>query len=646
MEARRRTWFDDRGLTIAGAGGERHLPFFAGAMHYSRVDPRRWTACLRAMHELGLTIVETFVPWRTHETAPGVFDWTGPNDLVRFLELAHAEGLAVVLRPGPRASAEQTSFGLPDHALGDPACQARTAHGSPAWLPAPPRAWPVPSYASTAFHARVHAWFAALAEVIRPHLAPDGPVVALGIDSCAQLFFRTGAYDLDYHPDAVAWWREATGLEGEPPRAWDPADAARCISWVRFKDQYLARALGVFARTLDEVGLGGVARFHDLPPGHPGLYDLRGIQHAIGGPVGIGAYTARADLPRLRRRALALVGSALPLPLVPEVGLGLAPWLPPLDGSGPPDPHRERDQLLTLLAAGVRGFNVYMAVERDRWYGAAITKDGAVEPHATWLPTLMAALGEVEWPTLRRAAPIALVASQVDARFARATAVADPMTPVLAEALGLGPGGEGELGTDPAAIAARRWLDAIAAALEAAQVPYVIVDDATPEDELARFRAVIVPTLARVDRGLWHRLRGLAEHKRAIVVIGPDTPTLDELGQPLADPGPRRVGRIRAGSLDDIPGLAEDLAGLAGEIGDAWQIERPEDVRALAHADANGHVRVVFVINDAPRATTAVLLAGDATAVRDPLSREHLAVRGGKVSVPLPARGVRMLIVE
>ena len=38
---------------------------------------------------------------------------------------------------------------MPDHVLGDPACQARTARGTPVWLPSPPRAWPVPSYAST-----------------------------------------------------------------------------------------------------------------------------------------------------------------------------------------------------------------------------------------------------------------------------------------------------------------------------------------------------------------------------------------------------------------------------------------------------------------------------------------------------------------
>src|SRR6185503_19808909 len=103
-----------------------------------------------------------------------------------------------------------------------------------------------------------------------------------------------GAYDHDYHPDAIEWWRDACGHEGDPPRAWAAADAPRCLSWVRFKDQYVARALGELAHVLDDVGLGEVARFHNLPPGPHHLYDLRGIQRAIAGPVGIDAYTPRA----------------------------------------------------------------------------------------------------------------------------------------------------------------------------------------------------------------------------------------------------------------------------------------------------------------------------------------------------------------
>src|SRR5690606_1593278 len=73
MEARRRTWFDDRGLVL---GTGRSLPFYAGAMHYWRVPPAQWAPCLRAMHSLGLTLVETYVPWRVHEPEHGERAWT------------------------------------------------------------------------------------------------------------------------------------------------------------------------------------------------------------------------------------------------------------------------------------------------------------------------------------------------------------------------------------------------------------------------------------------------------------------------------------------------------------------------------------------------------------------------------------------
>jgi beta-galactosidase len=685
VETRRRTWFDDRGLVIsAGARGagvvdgaaagiaepaSRHLPFYAGAMHYWRVDPSRWAACLAQIHDLGLTLVETHVPWRVHEPAAGPRGWDRERDLGRFLDLAAAAGLGVVLRPGPQVNAELTGFGMPDHVLADPACQARSANGAPVWLPAPPRAWPVPSYASAVFRARVRDWFAEVAEVVRDRLAPDGPVVAIGIDDDAHMFFRLGAYDHDYHPDAIAAWRDASGLDGEPPRAWDPGDAARCISWIRFKDQYVAHALGAFGKALDDVGLGRVARFHNLPPGHHGLYDLRGIQRAIGGPAGIGAYTPRAGFRELRRRALAAAGNAQPIAIAFEVGIGHSPWRPPLDDGG--DPDRERDHLLCLLAAGMRGFNLVMAVERDRHYGAAIDRTGALEPHAAWIRTLIATLAEVDWPALRRAAAIAVVDTRADARFGQASCAIDPMTPVVAEWLGLGSGGATELGGDPAAITQRRWQAALARALDLARVPYTLVDESVGEDELAgnpALRAVIAPTLDRIDRGLAHTLRALTEHpartpagpgaavtgapaggagKRAVVVIGPGQPGHDELGQPLGDALPRRVGRLKAGSLDDLPGLADDLAALAAPASDAWQIERPDDVHAYAHADPAGTVRVVFVVSDAAKPASAVLLVDDATrTLRDPFRHERIPVDTGKATIALAARGVRMLIVE
>nr|HEX4313984.1 beta-galactosidase [Kofleriaceae bacterium] len=662
-----RTAFTATGLRV----GDRELPFYAGAMHYWRVPRARWSACLRAMHDTGFTIVETYVPWRVHAPAANRLDFTGDRDLAGFLDMAEAAGLAVVIRPGPHVNAELTSFGMPDWVLAEPACQARTARGTPAWMPTPPRAWPIPSYASAAFRAHVASWFAAVGDIVAPKLAPDGPVVAIGVDNEAQMFFRLGAFDLDYHPDAVAWWRESSGLDGEPPR--DASDPARAALWVRFKDDYLARALGEFSRMLDAAGLAGVARFHNFPPGHHGLYDIRKLQAAIGGPVGIDAYSPRSAFPEIRRRALACTGNAAPIPIAFEVGVGFFPWFPPLDGGSPGTPPpdgdvtRERDHLLTLLAGGIRGFNLFMAVERDRYYGAAIARDGRVEAHAAWIKPLLAALAEVDWPSLRRvgAPAIALVDCKADARFGIATNLLDPMTPALVDALGLGPAGVAELGSDAGAIAARRWQTAVARALELAQLPYAIVDEATPEDELASYRAVIAPTGDRIDRGLAQRLRAVAEHKKAIVVIGPGTPTKDELDQPFPDALPRRVGRLREGSLDDLAGLAADLAKLAPPADDAWQIERSgvagprspaegrgggqiervNEVRVAAFADPSGKVRAVIATSDAPRAVTATLLA-DATVLRDPFTGERIRVDAGRATIAMPPRAARLLIVD
>ena len=657
------------------------MPFYSGAMHYWRVEPAHWAACLKAIHALGLTMVETYVPWRVHEPERGVFDWSGARDLARFLDAARAAGLSVVVRPGPHVNAELTSFGIPDWVLAEPACQARTARGTPAWLPVPPRAFPIPSYASKAFQAHVRAWYGAVADIVKPHLAPDGPVVAIGVDNEAQMFFRSGAYDHDYHPDAIAGWRSASGLEGEPPRAWDAGDAARCISWVRFKDQYIAhalawgaetgagdaprawdpanaatcvqwvlfkdeyiaRALGDFAAMLDDVGLGELARFHNLPPGHHGLYDLRWIQSRLGGPVGIDAYTPRAQFSELRRRALALVGDARPIPIAFEVGIGFFPWFPPLDATD--DPTRERDHLLTLLAAGVRGFNLFMAVERDRYYGAAISSTGVLESHASWIKPLLATLAEVDWPGLRRATPIAVMNTRVDERFGQATCVIDPMTPVLADALGLGPGGATELGTDKAAIESRKWQLAVCHALELAQVPYVIVDEAALADELATYRAVIAPTLDRIDQTPAEQLRLLAEQKRAIIVIGPGTPTRDEFDQPI-DFAPKRIGRLKAGSLDDLAGLADDLAQLAGDVSEAWQVERPDQLRTSVFANGE-RARVVFVTSDSDRPATAVMFAGEgATSLRDGVTGDLVKIADGRFTIAMHPRGVRMFVIS
>ncbi|MFT3695355.1 MAG: beta-galactosidase [Kofleriaceae bacterium] len=603
------THWQAEGLIVDG----KTVPFYAGAMHYWRVPRAQWAACLREMHALGFTCVETYVPWRVHVPEQDAPDWTGDQDLAAFLAAVQAAGLYAVIRPGPHVNAELTSFGIPDWVLGDPDVQAKTSRGTPAWLPVPPRAFPIPSYASKKFHALVREWYAAVAAIVTPFLG--APVIAIGVDNEAQMFFRTGVTDLDYHPDVV-FDGDRTG-----------------VRWVQFKDEYIASALGAFSKMLDEVGLGSIARFHNLPPGHHDLYDLRRIQHAIGGPVGIDAYTPRSLFKELRRRAAACVGDAAPIPIAFEVGVGFFPWFPPLDAKD--DPQRERDHLLTLLSQGIRGFNLFMAVERDRYYGAAISEAGRVENHAQWIRPLLASLQEWNWPGLVRDVPVAVVHSRADERHGIASCVIDPMTPVLADVLGLGPGGAMELGTDAGAIAARTWQAAVCRALELAQVPFVLVDETAT---LSNYRAVIIPTIDRIARSLWDQLHALP--RSTIAVIGPTTPTRDEFDRPLEGAPPKRLGRLNPGSLDDLPGLADDFAALVGERSDTWQVEKPDEVRTSVFGDASGS-RVVFVWSDADRAVTSTILA-EGSSLRDAITGETLLIANGRVQIAMPPHGVRM----
>jgi hypothetical protein len=223
--------------------------------------------------------------------------------------------------------------------------------------------------------------------------------------------------------------------------------------------------------------------------------------------------------------------------------------------------------------------------------------------------------------------------------------VIDPRTPGLADALGLGPGGATELGTDKGAIAARKWQLAVCRALELAQVPYVIVDEAALADELATYRAVIAPTLDRIDQTPAEQLRLLAEQKRAIIVIGPGTPTRDEFDQPI-EFTPKRIGRLKAGSLDDLAGLADDLAQLAGDVSEAWQVERPDQLHTSIFGDGD-RARVVFVTSDSDRPATAVVFAGEgAKSLRDGVTGDVVKVVDGRFTIAMHPRGVRMFVVS
>ncbi|RYE86734.1 MAG: hypothetical protein EOO75_15360, partial [Myxococcales bacterium] len=278
------------GLEIDG----RVVPLHAASVHYWRLDPSAWRPCLEAVRDLGFTLVDIYIPWAVHERELGRFDFGSGDrrlDVGAFLDLIASLGMWAIARPGPHINAELTHFGIPERIIWSPPCQARSPRGNPVLLPMLPAAFPVPSYASDAFHREAAAYFAALAPVLAPRLAPrGGPVVLVQVDNEGALYFRDGAYEQDYHPDAIAHYRRFLaaryGSPGElppsygasitsfdavePPGRFDADDAAglpRHLDWVEFHEELLAGAMRRLRGALEAVGITGVPFTHNLPPG-------------------------------------------------------------------------------------------------------------------------------------------------------------------------------------------------------------------------------------------------------------------------------------------------------------------------------------------------------------------------------------------
>lgn len=654
--------------------GDRVVPLHAGSVHYWRHDPMEWKACLRAVQRMGFGLVDTYLPWGVHERVDGTFDFGERDprlDIVKFLELCDELGLPVILRPGPHINAELTYFGVPERVLWDRACQARSPKNNPVMLPMLPRAFPVPSYASEAFFDETKRWFAEVGKRLSHLRWPNGPIVMLQVDNEGAMYFRDGAYDQDYHPDAIALFRaslrrkyprpeqleavygvrEAEGVE--PPTRFDGEttnDLAQHLDWVEHQETVLATALDRMAAMLRTFGLDGIPTMHNLPFGQ----ETTALNASrIGKGIDLVAldYYHQAtphDRRVIARRTseLATRSEALGVPAyAAEMGGGFPPFFPPLG---------ENDSMFTLLTAlayGLRGFNLYMAVERDRWIGAPVDPHGLRRPFAKFYERLLPALGRLGFATLTRRVPVRLVTPRSLRRLSRVLHAFGPASGALFAVLGAGPRErclEDDLGTEGAlTIESFAFLRTFEEALEHRGVPFADIGGEDADLALGDARWIIAATPAGLKPSLLARLVSLAgEGKR--VTLGPRFPDRDQALRPLAHkPDIGKIQLIDGGEL--APSEADRLVSKAiDDLGLPTVACDPGGVAATVHEDKQGRARAIFVLNptEVDCVARVSLPLPPRTSCTDVLDGTSFTPRGGVLEVRLPPKTVRFFAVE
>ncbi|MGO1304237.1 MAG: glycoside hydrolase family 35 protein [Sphingomonas parapaucimobilis] len=147
----------------------------SGEMHYTRIPRAYWRDRLRKAKAMGLNTITTYSFWNAHEPRPGVYDFSGQNDIVAFIRDAQAEGLDVILRPGPYVCAEWELGGYPSWLLKDRSLVLRSTD---------------PKYT-----AAVDRWLMRLGQEVKPLLLKNGgPIVAVQLENEYGAFGSDQAY--------------------------------------------------------------------------------------------------------------------------------------------------------------------------------------------------------------------------------------------------------------------------------------------------------------------------------------------------------------------------------------------------------------------------------------------------------------------
>ena len=331
-----------------------------GEVHYWRLSPACWGDVLDATTALGLDIISTYIAWQFHELAPGEFDFRGATDprrdLVRFLELAAARGLWVLLRPGPYIYAEWRNSGVPDRVV-----RYHRSHPE--------------------FRHEAERYMRAVVEAFAPFLATrGGPVVLVQPDNEPDPWADVYGAQLGLGAEP-GLFQQLTGSQGGAVQAPLSAEhTPRYLDIVRFFHQYAAEIVRWTADTYRALGV-DVPLYANTYQGFS-VQDWRSLQAAVDfvGPDVYPTAELRGEAAEHRRmlERLRFTRTFSPLPYIPEFEAGI--WHGWHQRVGVLRPNHYRLICLSALLAGVAGWGWYMLVNRDNWSMSPIDELGRARP--------------------------------------------------------------------------------------------------------------------------------------------------------------------------------------------------------------------------------------------------------------------------
>jgi beta-galactosidase len=133
---------------------------------------------------MGLNTITTYVFWNEHEPRPGVYDFSGNNNVAEFVREAQQEGLYVILRPGPYVCAEWEWGGYPSWLLKDHSIVVRSSDPK--------------------FIAPAAQWIARLGQELAPlQIGNGGPIILTQVENEYGSYGKDHAYMEQIHKALV-----------------------------------------------------------------------------------------------------------------------------------------------------------------------------------------------------------------------------------------------------------------------------------------------------------------------------------------------------------------------------------------------------------------------------------------------------------